>query len=169
MSKQKLVIGWLSALTAFAAGADSPPVGDTLRARWITAYNSGDVEALGAMYSADARLKQGYCPVVHGRDAIEAFWRDDMSEGGVTTHMRVEDTFSTGDLVYLSGSYAVEFVDKTDEPASIGGTYLQIWRRGEAADWTIFRETWTNLACAEIRVGPNDEEATEAVARTTGV
>jgi len=84
----------------------------------------------------------------------------------VTTELRVDDAFEAVDLLYVSGSYAVEYTDKADEPAQVGGTYLQIWRRDESG-WTIFRETWTNLACAEIRVGP-DEDETAAVAATAG-
>jgi ketosteroid isomerase-like protein len=36
--------------------ANDAVVEETLRVRWTEAYNSGDIEALSAMYAADARL-----------------------------------------------------------------------------------------------------------------
>ena len=135
-------------------GAAELSVEETLRTRWTTAYNAGDVAALAAMYAADARIQEGYCPAVVGREAIASYWRSDLG-GGATTHLAVDDTFSAGDLIYLSGKYtvAVEQGGKT-----VGGTYLQIWRHSGDAGWTIHRETWTNLACAKIVIDPHTQE-----------
>lgn len=161
MRKHTLVSGLALVLLGSASLADDLRVEETLRARWADAYNRGDIDALGAMYAADARLQQGYCPVVTGRDAIKAFWLGDLGGGTATTHLRVEDTFRAEDLVYVSGTYAVEFTDAEAEAGEMGGTYLQIWRRLGSEDWVIFRETWTNLACAKIHVEP-ESDADEA-------
>lgn len=166
MIRNALVLGLVGGVLGFSSAADELPVAETLRARWAAAYNTGDIEALSAMYAADARLQQGYCPVVAGRDAIRAFWLGDMGDGSATTHLRVDDSFRATDVVYLSGTYAVEFTVAAEgqdaaeaQRSQIAGTYLQIWQHDEAAGWTILRETWTNLACAEIRVRPDGEGA----------
>lgn len=143
--------------------ANDQPLEVTLPGRWLAAYNSGDIEGLGAMYAADARLQQGYCPVVEGREAITKFWRGDMGDGTSTTRLEVVDTFMADDVIYLSGNYAVEFGQADAPRKQFGGAYVQIWRREGASDWSIVRETWTNLACAQIHVGP-DEDADEAPA-----
>jgi hypothetical protein len=62
-------------------------------------------------------------------------------------------------VTYLSGRYSV--ADDDTEVAS--GRYTQIWRR-DGKDWRLYRETWVNLACARIRVAPEDAED----ASTTG-
>jgi ketosteroid isomerase-like protein len=135
-------------------GAAEPSVEATLRARWTEAYNAGDVAALAALYAADARIQEGYCPAVVGREAIASYWHSDLGSGA-TTHLGVDDTFSAGDLVYLSGKYSVEF---EQGGKSLVGTYLQIWRHSAEAGWTIHRETWTNLACAKIVIDPRTQE-----------
>lgn len=139
-------------------------VEEGLRTRWLAAYNSGDAEALSEMYAADARLQQGYCPTVVGRDAIEQFWRDDIGDGTAKTHLEIEDTLSHDGMMYLRGSYAVETLGGPTE-RRIGGTYTQIWRL-ESAGWTIHRETWTNLACAEVRVEPPPADDTVSGTKT---
>lgn len=168
MVRNALILGLVGGLLGVPCTANELPVAETLRARWADAYNSGDIEALSAMYAADARLQQGYCPVVAGRDAIKAFWLGDMGDGSATTHLRVDDAFRATDVVYVSGTYAVEFTvpaegqDAEGERSHMAGTYLQIWQHDGASGWTIRRETWTNLACAEIRVRPGEEGAATA-------
>ena len=157
MRQYTVVSGLALVLLGSASLADDVRVEEALRTRWADAYNRGDIDALSAMYAADARLQQGYCPVVTGRDAIKAFWLVDLGGGTATTHLQVEDAFHADDLVYVSGTYAVEFSDSETEAGEAGGTYLQIWRRQGAQDWLIFRETWTNLACAKIHVEPGSE------------
>ena len=141
-----------------AAPAAEGTVEETLRARWTDAYNSGDVKTLSAMYASDARIQHGYCPAVTGRDAIETFWSEDLSEGAPRTHLEIVDSFSLDEVIYLSGNYVVE-VEGSTEPHT-GGTYTQIWRRDGASEWTIYRESWTNLACAKLtqRSKPHDNE-----------
>ncbi len=158
-----------SVLLTATSRADEAPLEHTLGARWTEAYNSGDIEALSAMYAADARLQQGYCPAVEGREAIEAFWRGDVGEGTSTTHLEVNDSLSVEGLIYVSGNYAVEVTDGAEPPNRTHGTYVQIWRRDDAARWTIVRETWTNLACAKIRLHSEPGEAVEVLSDATAI
>ena len=153
------LVGLLGASMCVAADAT---VEETLQARWTAAYNSGDAASLGAMYATDARLQQGYCPVVAGREAIEEFWRGDLGDGTTKTYLELEDSLSLDGVLYVSGSYAVE-IPATDSAAArrTGGTYSQIWGHEERTGWTIHRETWSNLACADIVVEPPPSAAPE--------
>lgn len=156
MKRHMILAGVVFSFGTVGLGADNA-VEESLRTQWIAAYNSGDAEALSDMYAADARLQQGYCPIVVGRDAIEDFWRDDIGDGTVKTDLKIEDTVRDDGMMYLRGSYAVEVVGA---PAGrrIGGVYTQVWRHDDATGWTIHRETWTNLACAKISVEPSPSE-----------
>ncbi len=144
------------------AAADT--MAETLSTRWMAAYNSGDVKALAAIYTADARVQHGYCPAVSGRDAIEAFWTDYVAAGGVQTRLYILDSFEIGELVYLSGRYAVN--DPQIDTGTVGGTFTQIWRRGGNAEWSLYRESWVNFACVKVRSESADENA-GAIAGTT--
>jgi ketosteroid isomerase-like protein len=154
------------AVSSLALAAEAP-LEVRLSARWTAAYNSGDMAALGAMYAIDARLQQGYCPLVTGRDAIVAFWRGDLGDSSTKTHLEIEDTLSLDDAMYVSGSYAVEIAGtQTESARRVGGTYTQIWRHEEATGWTIQRETWRNLACAEVTVEPPADTDASAIQTT---
>ena len=157
MSKLHAVsVALFAALTATTAAADNA-ITTNLSARWMSAYNSGDVKALAAMYAPDARVQHGYCSPVDGRDAIQTFWSNDLAESSAPrTELFVLDSFAAEDVVYLSGKYAVN--DTATEP--VGGTFMQIWRRGTGSDWSLYRESWFNLAC--IRVEPGKSASAES-------
>lgn len=153
--KRRATCGLAAMFVSGLCMANDAALESALQARWTEAYNSGDIKALGAMYAADARLQQGYCPAVTGRDAIEAFWRADLGEAVAKTYLLLEDSLSVDGLLYLRGNYAVEIAGAPGADARrVGGTFSQVWRHEDATGWTIHRETWSNLACADIVVEP---------------
>lgn len=150
-----MIYGVASALVGTVCFADAAAVEASLSARWTAAYNSGDIAALSAMYAVDARVQQGYCPTVTGRDAIEEFWRSDLGDGTTKTYLEIEDTLNADGLMYLGGRYAVKIAATSASAARrVGGTYTQVWRHEDSTGWPIHRETWANLACAEVVVEP---------------
>lgn len=147
---RSLLVALIGALSVPAASADGG-VATALSARWMSAYNSGDLKELAAVYAVDARVQHGYCAPVHGREAIEDFWEGDVGEPGTQTSLEVVDSFQSADVVYVSGTYAVREPEATDTP--IGGKFIQIWRRNGSSDWLLFRESWVNLACIKVDAG----------------
>jgi uncharacterized protein (TIGR02246 family) len=146
------------AVSCSCLAAGDRTTADALSARWMAAYNSGDARALAAMYATDARMQEGYCQPVDGRDAIEAYWKDDVAEGGLRTRLYVHDTFELDELVYVSGDYSVEG-PHADSPR-VGGAFTHIWRRGGDSEWRLYRESWANLACLKLggHVESTDDE-----------
>src|SRR5215831_9492404 len=68
--------------------------------KWAEAYNKGDAKALAALYTEDAYLLPPGADLVHGRSAIEAFWRQ---------HMNVSDfKYTTIDIKPLGAKTARE-------------------------------------------------------------
>ena len=135
---------------------------ETLSARWMSAYNSGDLEALAAIYATDARVQHGYCPAVLGRDAIAEFWDGDVVEGA-ETQLYIVDSFELDELVYVSGRYAVND-PHISEDGPVGGTYTQIWRRSAGTEWSLYRESWVNLVCVKVRSGPDSPDEAPGIA-----
>lgn len=145
--------------SSYAVAADQG-IADRLSARWVNAYETGDSEVIGGIYAVDARVDHGYCAPITGRAAIRDFWHADMSTGELSTVLTVEDSFTDGDITYVSGVYDV--LDAAGNPRRVGGgRFTQIWRRLDTdRDWSILRETWINFSCADIRIrkreGPTD-------------
>jgi ketosteroid isomerase-like protein len=155
MKKSIMVCATATAVLAYGVGrlgfgapSTEQTIEDRLSARWVQTYDSGNADAIGALYAHDARVTHGYCQVISGREAITEFWRTDLHDGVFTTRLESKDSFVTDDLVYINGTYSV--LDKAAAESS-GGSYTQIWRRIDA-DWLLFREAWVNLACVDIEV-----------------
>lgn len=161
--RSRVVFALASVLVGTVCSANDSAVEVALQARWTAAYNSGDATALAAMYAADARLQSGYCPAIAGRAAIEKFWRDDLVEGTTTTQLEIHDALAFEGALYVSGKYAVDIAaTPAVEARRVGGTYTQIWLHEEGRGWTIHRETWGSLACADIVVKPPQPERESA-------
>ena len=123
--------------TTFAGCAQTSPfpVGD-LTTRWTTAYSSGDVDALVALYETDAIVTTSFDAPARGKEAIAALFRGDAG-GGVSTSLTVDSSRAGGDLGYVSGTYAVS----AGGAQVAGGRYLQVWRR-DGGDWLVQGESW---------------------------
>ena len=72
-------------LLSLAASAPAQTNIQVLADRWASAYNTHDRDALGALYTADARLMLHGSPTIAGRDSIEQFWAQDFTEGDPLT------------------------------------------------------------------------------------
>jgi ketosteroid isomerase-like protein len=142
-----------------AAVAQEAVLEEQLIARWTAAYDTGDADTIGAVYAADARLRQGYCSDVAGRDAITEFWRSDLGDGGLTTRLDVADSFETSELIYLSGTYRVADAGAGE---SYAGSFTQIWRDDRGV-WSVYREFWSNLACVDVEIAPSPGHGPERV------
>ena len=61
---------------------------------WVTSFNAGDLDACFRGYTKEAELCAKPIGSVRGRDEIEAFWRDFVSQTGATDlqydHVRIE-------------------------------------------------------------------------------
>src|SRR5688572_4126633 len=66
-------------------------------AAWTKACNAGDPAALAALYAEDARSLPPDGVAVVGRNQIEAYWRDDIGQGGVTSTLTPVATMAAGD------------------------------------------------------------------------
>jgi ketosteroid isomerase-like protein len=138
---------WILALSiplvAVACGGTAtlqkePDAATAPTAAWTKAVNTGDAAALAALYAEDARTFPPGGPAVSGRANIEAYWRDDLGEGGVKTTLTPNDVVAQGDLVQIAGTYEV------DDNNGIGmatGQYQQLWSR-TGGDWQLQREMW---------------------------
>lgn len=99
---------------------------DEINAAFSAAYTAGDVDAIAGAYAEDARLLLGGQPIVRGRSAIAAQFREGFRDGAVPT------VFETGEI--LAGGDIVVDVGRFTTPAGTG-KYVVVYQRG--ADGTL--------------------------------
>jgi steroid delta-isomerase len=107
-----------------------------LSSLWTTAYNTGDVKGLTALYDSDAILAPRPGGNVVGRDAIASFWTADFGKGRPNTKLTLTDAYMAGELAHLEGEYEVD-----DKGELTVGHYVQLWMHDGSA-WRIHREMW---------------------------
>lgn len=93
------------------------------------AFNDGDVEALVALYDADAQMVRDDGSSASGLEEIREIWAGFVSLGGtikLETHYAIE----AGDLALLSNTWTYEGPDMT-----FSSTTAEVARRGPDGSW----------------------------------
>jgi uncharacterized protein (TIGR02246 family) len=130
----------LAALIAAASGAaqaqtDVQPLAND----WMQAYNRHDRQALGALYTDDARLMMHGSPTIAGRAAIEEFWADDFEIEDPLTLLTVTHSVAGSDMHLVHGDYRV--VDRADGRQLGFGRFAHVWTRA-GNGWRLDRDLW---------------------------
>ena len=126
-------------LIAGPAAAQSKAVIQKEDDRWAGAFNSGDATALAAMYAEDAYLLPPGAEMMKGRNAIGAFWQQQMQQIG--------DVKCTAlDVKPLGRNTAREigtcsFKTKAQPPQDGALKYAVVWEK-EGTHWGVIQDIW---------------------------
>ena len=107
--------------------------------RWEEALNSGNVEAVVALYSDDARLLPPNAEPGQGRTAVAAEFAA-MVAAGLKIDLQNVDAVVAGDVGYKVGTYTLlapggVTVDR--------GKYIDVWRKVDG-QWKITNDIWNS-------------------------
>lgn len=125
------------------ASAEAKIVED-LANRWVVAFNKRDRAALGALYTADARLYMHGHPTIAGRKNIEEFWANDMKVDDPMTVLNVTNTVTGLDMTLVHGNYQV--LDRVTGVVLGHGRFAHMWVRNGAGEWQLDRDLWNQPA-----------------------
>lgn len=120
---------------------------------FMTAVTDADVKALGAMYTADAKLLPANSEAIEGAEAISGFWSATMGMGIKKVMFETTTARQVGDMAIEEGKYAlyVEGDHIVDQ-----GKYMVTWKK-EEGKWKVYRDIWnTNAPAANPRAAKND-------------
>ena len=91
-------------------------------------FNAGDAAGMASYYAEDARLLAEHADLVHGRGAIERFWREAISRARAVDALRtirLDEVTSSGDLGYALGVVVVRIPSGPE----LTTKYATIWQR----------------------------------------
>ena len=112
--------------------------------RWLTAYNSGDLDTVVGLYDEQAVIYPPGARPVHGTAAIRAFFVNDNAEflrAGLTFSIGTKrDGGVTGKWGWSSGTYTVK--DKSRSVVDTGW-YFSV-SRNVAGKWLYVRDAWNS-------------------------
>ena len=126
----------------FAAGQAAAQSKATIQEagdKWAEAFNKGDAKALAAMYTEDAYVLPPGANMLHGRSAIEAFWRQQMQHVG-------DFKCTTLDVKPLGDKAAREigtcsFRTKEQQPRQRSLKYAVVWEN-KGGQWELLQDIW---------------------------
>ncbi|HVS04188.1 MAG TPA: nuclear transport factor 2 family protein [Thermoanaerobaculia bacterium] len=141
------------------AGAAAPAVADAaaaLAARaegWVEAFNAGDVDAIVALYGAEARLLPPNAELTRGLDAVRQTFGG-WIEAGLKGDLATVETVVVGDLGYRLGTFTVLGDDGSEIDR---GKFIEIWRQIDG-EWVITEDIWNS----DLPAAASDEGEAEA-------
>ncbi len=126
-----------------AADMDAQAGIDAQSTKFEQAFNSGDTDALAALYTEDAAVLPPGGARVDGRDGVKAFWAGGIGQGLGDLDLQTVEVMAEGDFATEVGTLsltapAAEGTGRTD----LRGKYIVLWKRGEDGTWRLHRDIW---------------------------
>ena len=129
------------------AAAQDASIAD-LAARWSTAYNTANANALAALYTPTAEAYIHGDQRLIGRNEIKAYWAKDMSVQSPMTVLTVTDTVVDIQMMLVHGNYQV--LNRTTGVQEAHGRFAHIWVKNSPADpWLLDRDLWVEPPAAK--------------------
>jgi ketosteroid isomerase-like protein len=137
---------WLLAiplLLAASAGqaADLKTVIEGANKRWIDAFNRGDAAAVTALYTDTATVLPPGTGMVHGRDAVLAFWKGAIDSGMKVTALTTVSVERQGAFAKEIGRVVAEAPGPDKKMAPVEGKYVVVWRVVKGV-WKLDADIW---------------------------
>lgn len=136
------MVAILMLVLALQSGA-APDAFAGLRAEWVRALHTKNVEASVALYEPDADFISD-AGRTHGTAAIRDLYRN------ITSTLDSDLTFTSkhvevsGNLAVDSGSYTETLVTRaTGATQHMAGEYVTVYRRDADGQWRILEQVWT--------------------------
>ena len=110
---------------------------------FAAALNAKDAKKAASYYAEDAVLYPPGEPPVHGREAIEAYWKGAIEQGGIRdASVETIDAKSSGDLGYEIGQFVATVNGPDGQPMTDRGRFVELLRRGPDGVWYSIMGMW---------------------------
>jgi uncharacterized protein (TIGR02246 family) len=114
---------------------------DAARAAFMAAYEKGDAEAIGQLYTAEAISEPNNQPTLTGRDAIVASLKNMFEQVDVKVTLEPDETRTLGSVGLDRGRFAVTVTPKSGAPPTSGeGRYSVIFVKQDDGSWKVSRD-----------------------------
>jgi uncharacterized protein (TIGR02246 family) len=128
---------------------DDAAVSEAIRAKdqaFAAAMVAGDVEAVLAQYSEDARVLAPGAPMVVGSQAIRdmfAPWLSSSPPSSMTLDGETTTVAASGDYAHVVGTFTIAGMDPNGAAYTDTGKYVAVWRNVDG-DWKMVADIWNS-------------------------
>ena len=111
------------------------------RAAFMAAYEAGDADAIGRLYTAEAISEPDNQPTLRGREAIVASLKNMFEQVAVKPVLTPDETRTLGSVGLDRGTYTVTVTPKAGAPpTSSQGRYLVVFVKEADGSWKVSRD-----------------------------
>jgi uncharacterized protein (TIGR02246 family) len=111
-------------------------------ARFVEAFNRGDVAAVAAMYDTAGVVLAPNAPVMRGRQNIEQLWAGARQQGFKTLDLTVNSVEVIGNHAIELGSYTLVVQPPGQGEMTDRGKYIVVWKRQGDGTWKLYRDAF---------------------------
>jgi len=117
-------------------------------ADWAKAAATRDVDATVAFYSDDATVLPQNLPVANNKKAIRDLWAALLGPELVSISWQPTkvEVAKSGDLGYLTGTYAMIAKDAKGNPATENGKMVEVWKKQADGKWKCVADIFNSDA-----------------------
>lgn len=115
---------------------------EKLNDAWNSAFNSGDVAALVALYGENARLSPGNGAVLNGRSEIRDLFNSFIDNGVHGHTIDIITTGGDGDVVHEMAKWSAVGPEKDGAAQRLGGVLVHVFSRDDAGNWKSQLHLW---------------------------
>ena len=108
-----------------------------LSEEWTTLWNSGQLDKVVDLYTADALYLPAHANPVLGRKAIREFLSQPMRQGATDFALRIDFIQRAGNLAYDVGHYSIRLPQPDGSKKLDQGRYLVVWQRQDSGEWRM--------------------------------
>ena len=113
---------------------------DTVNSQFVDGAGRGDFEAMGGVYTEDARILPPGQPMIQGRAAIQEFWASAAQALGMTgVDLATEVLETQGDTAEEIGAYTIHGAGGVLDQ----GKYVIVWKRTDDG-WRYYWDIWNS-------------------------
>ena len=146
MSKKLAAVLLVAAICALSLPALAHSLREAIEAsdaKWEEAFNSGNAEAVAALYTQSGAVLPPDAARVDGREDIQAFWQGAMEAGVSDVDLRTIEVGGDGDFAYSVGALTLQVPGENGEKVTVAGNFLVVWQRGDDGVWRLHRDMYS--------------------------
>ena len=114
-----------------------------IQAELIAAFEARDPVRIASLYADDATFVTPGREPIAGRNAVAEVMAEDLKDPGFSLDLLGQATgvAASGDLAYARGTFQASFTNpQSKQVNSIGGTFLQIFRKRGDGSWEVLED-----------------------------
>lgn len=117
---------------------------ESVNARFVRAYNAGDVSTFAQVYAPDATLLPANSSLISGQPAIAGFWQGGWKMGIRNLRLTTTELDAQGGMASEVGRYEFDVQAGSGPVGHDHGKYIVLWKRNRKGEWQWYRDIYNS-------------------------